>query len=74
MAVIFRDAGESGSAAAPKCSLEIIDPLTGIREALVSGTDKFGYADYAPGSSTYYYPVVNTQGRSPVTLIIRAQR
>jgi hypothetical protein len=40
---------------------------------LVSGTDKFGFADYAPGSSYYYYSVINRQGNAPRSLIIRVQ-
>lgn len=53
-------------------SIELLDPLTGLRDAYVSGTDQIGYVDYAPGSSTYYYAVVNDQGAAPQTFIVRA--
>jgi len=53
-------------------SIELLDPLTGLRDVYVRGTDQISFVDYAPGSNTYYYAVVNNQGSAPQTYVIRA--
>jgi hypothetical protein len=71
-AVIVKTMPGAGGSTSKAFSLEEID-ITGVRKVLVSTTDQFGFADYAPGSGNYYYSVINRQGRTPRSLIIRVQ-
>lgn len=71
-AVIVKTQPGAGGNSTETFSLEELD-ITGARKVLVSGTDQFGYADYAPGSGNYYYSVINRQGNQPRSLIIRVQ-
>jgi len=71
-AVIVKTQPGTGGSASQQFNLEEID-ITGVRSVLVSSTDPFGFADYAPGAGYYYYSVINRQGSAPRSLIIRVQ-
>jgi len=70
-AVVYKEQAAAGGKVTRNFSLEVIDPMLGLREVLVSGTDAFGFADYDAGTGRYYYSVVNEQGREPKTFLIR---
>ncbi|MBN2081955.1 hypothetical protein JW859_07085 [bacterium] len=70
-AVVYKEQAAAGGKLTHNFSLEVIDPMLGIREVLVSGTDAFGYADYDAGTGRYYYCVISEQSRDPKTYLIR---